>query len=375
MKPTNINTEKLIGIEFYSSNSDGIGGIIKKDKNDFKVVEDSDVERDEKGEHLCLIIEKEDLTTENVISILKKELNIDERFIGYAGNKDKNAITIQKISIHYSDEFLNKINTLSLDSKNVFKIIEKFRIKRKIRLGYLKGNFFDITVRKCKTNNIETIERIEKILNEISQNGVPNYFGIQRFGTNCDTHLYGKYLLMKEYEKLLEIMKKDNFLSKKIRNADTNTIKAVKNIPYFFLDIFIAGYQSYLFNKILSERVRKFGLEKMDSDFVNSKKEVVIPLIGYKSKFPTGEMGEIMEKVMEKEGITKEIFKHEIKFLSRKGDLRNINLNFKRFDYAVVSSDVRFKFWLEKGCYATVLMREFCKNEGEYRDLQEYSNM
>jgi len=293
-------------------------------------------------------------------------LHLDGRFVGYAGNKDKNATTTQKISIPYSDEILGKIKSLSNSN---FKILETFRVRRKIRLGYLNGNFFEIYIRDCNTDKVKTTERINKILEEISQSGVPNYFGVQRFGANYDTHIYGKYLVLREYEKLIEMLKKDNLFSRMIRNTNNDYLRTVKNMPYFFLDIFIAGYQSYLFNKILSERMRKFGLNKIEGDYVNSKQDVVLPIIGYKSKFPTGEMSEIMEGVMEKEGITKEIFKHEIKFLSRKGDLKKINLNFRDFSYEVTESkeaseksDVRFKFWLEKGNYATVLLREFCKN-------------
>ncbi len=370
MKPTTIENERAIGIEFYSSDTEGIWGIIKKDKNDFKVIEDSDVERDEKGEHLCIVVEKEYLTTENFIAILKQHLHLDGRFIGYAGNKDKNAITIQKISIPYSDEISKKIDELSnkLINNGKFKITEKFRIKRKIRLGYLNGNFFEIYVRNCNNVQSETTEKCNKILTEISNAGVPNYFGVQRFGANYDTHIYGRHLVLREYEKLLEMLKKDNLFGRMIKDTDDHK-KAVCSLPYFFLDIFIAGYQSYLFNKILSEKMKNFGLSRIESDYVNSKQDVVLPIIGYKSKFPTGETGEIINKVMEKEGITKEIFKHEIKFLSRKGDLRKVNLNFKEFGYEVTESkeasekkDVRFKFWLEKGNYATVLMREFCKN-------------
>jgi len=365
MRETTINEEKVVGIEFYSSNTKGIGGIIKKNEDDFKVIEDSDVEKDEYGEHLCLIVEKKGITTENMISIIGNELGIDKKFIGYAGNKDKNAITVQKISIPYSDKIFNKISKINTFSS--FKIIDRFRIKRKIRLGYLKGNFFEIYVRDCETGKKETQDIINKIFDEINKNGVPNYFGIQRFGTNINTHIYGKALIKREYEKFIEMMKTDNFFNKMInKNLEKNNLlKTIKSIPYSFLDIFIAGYQSYLFNKILSERMRKFGLEKIEGDFVNSKKEVVIPIIGYKSKFPNNEMKEIIEDVMEKEGIKKEDFKHEIKFLSRKGDLRKIKLNFKDFSYKVEENekiDVQFKFYLEKGCYATVLLREFCKN-------------
>lgn len=363
MRETDIKSEKSIGIEFYSSDTEGIGGIIKKNPGDFRVIEDSDVERDEKGKHLCIVVEKKGITTEKLISILKNHLHINEKYIGYAGNKDKNAVTIQKISIPYSDEISKKIDQQK-DFKD-FKIIDKFRIKRKIRIGYLKGNFFEIYVRNC--NNVqETTKRINKILAEISDAGVPNYFGVQRFGANCNTHIYGKYLILKKYDKFLKMLKKDGLFSRMIKD-EKDPIKAVRSLPHFFLDIFIAGYQGYLFNKILSERMKFFGLKRIEGDFVNSKQEVVLPIIGYKSKFPTGETGEIINKIMEEEGITKEIFKHEIKFLSRKGGLRKINLNFKDFSYEVIKSkepkcDVRFKFWLEKGNYATVLLREFCKN-------------
>ncbi|MFN3528113.1 MAG: tRNA pseudouridine(13) synthase TruD, partial [Candidatus Altarchaeaceae archaeon] len=64
------------------------------------------------------------------------------------------------------------------------------------------------------------------------------------------------------------------------------------------------------------------------------------------------------------EKIKKEDFKHEIKSLSFKGDFRKLFLNFENFNYEIINDNtVKFKFDLEKGGFATILLREFCKNK------------
>ncbi|MFN3527512.1 MAG: tRNA pseudouridine(13) synthase TruD, partial [Candidatus Altarchaeaceae archaeon] len=167
MIQTKIPEELNVWIKYYSTDTEGIGGKIKNFLDDFKVIENSEVERDENGQNICLVIEKRNINTEDVIKIISKELKINRKLIGFAGNKDKNSISIQKISLPYSKEIYSKIENINENFKitDKFRIIDKFRIKRKIRMGHLKGNSFEIIVRECK--NIKNIEEIRKELKNV----------------------------------------------------------------------------------------------------------------------------------------------------------------------------------------------------------------
>lgn len=363
MIESNVEFEKKIGIKFYSTNSEGIGGKIKENPESFRVIEDSKIERDEKGSHLCLVVRKTNLTTEELLRFFSKQFEVDLKLIGYAGNKDKNAVTIQKFSIPLP----LKHTVEEIPKSEKFEIIDSYPTNRKIRLGFLLGNYFEITVNSCTEENL--MEKIEKIKEEIFTYGIPNFFGNQRFGVNCNSHIMGKLLVKKQYDEFIEEISKDR--TRNLSNLINNLIKSnmqskdiIRKIPVYFLNLFVAAYQSYLFNLMVSERMRMYQNNYfIEGDFIKGK-QPAFPIIGYKSKFPTGEAGEIVNKVLEEEGIEKNEFKHEIKRLSHKGTLRKIYMNFKDVSYEIKNqNEVCFKFWLEKGSYATVFLREFCKNK------------
>lgn len=359
MIESSIEFDKNIGIKFYSTDGEGIGGKIKENSEGFRVTEDSEIERDENGSHLCLVVRKKNLNTEELLRFFSKEFEVDLKFIGYAGNKDKNAVTVQKFSIPLP--LKHAVEEIPKSEK--FEIIDSYTTNRKIRLGFLLGNYFEITVNGCAEENL--MEKIEKIKEEIFTCGIPNFFGNQRFGANCNSHIMGRLLVKKQYDEFIEEISKD-----RARNLD-NLIKSnmpskdiVRKIPVYFLNLFIAAYQSYLFNLMVSERMKRYQNDySIEGDFIKGK-QPAFPIVGYKSKFPSGEAGEIVNKVLEDEGIEKNEFKHEIKRLSYKGTLRKIDMNFKDFSYEIKNqNEVNFKFWLEKGSYATIFLREFCKNE------------
>ncbi len=193
--------------------------LFKQNKDDFVVTEVPLYEFSGLGEHLILKIRKKDLSTWDAVEIIANFLGCNRREIGYAGLKDKNAMTIQSISIHKKYE-----EKLKDFSHNNIKILEKTYHNNKIKIGHLKGNKFFIRLKRV---NLVDSRKIEQILGQIAILGMPNYFGTQRFGIEGNNYLKGK--------ELIEGKRKE-----KNRNLR---------------QMYINAYQSFLFNSWLSKRI------------------------------------------------------------------------------------------------------------------------
>jgi tRNA pseudouridine13 synthase len=209
-------------------NHSKIDVLFKQNKDDFVVTEVPLYDFSGEGEHLIIKIRKKDLATWDAIEILAKHLNCSSREFGYAGLKDKNAMTIQSLSIHKKyEEALD-----SFDNPNI-KILEKTYHNNKIKIGHLKGNKFFIRLKRV---NLVDARKIEQILGQIVTYGIPNYFGFQRFGIEGDNYKKGKDII-------------DGKLKEKRRNLK---------------QMYINSYQSYLFNNWLSKRI---GISKLVDAF------------------------------------------------------------------------------------------------------------
>ena len=193
--------------------------IFNSTARDFTVEEIPLYEFSGEGEHLVLKIRKKDMTTWDMLDVISNHIGITRRDIGYAGLKDKNAMTIQHISI--PAKFEEKLEAFSHEK---IKILSTNRHNNKIRVGHLKGNRFNIRLKKVL--GIQK-DKLDSVLKWIKANGVPNYFGNQRFGTDGNNWVDGKKLL-------------DGTL--KIRDKKKR-------------EFLIGSYQSYLFNNWLSKRM------------------------------------------------------------------------------------------------------------------------
>ena len=200
-------------------NHSKIDVVFKQSKDDFVVTELPLYDFSGEGEHLILKIRKKDLATWDAIEILAQHLNCSTREFGYAGLKDKNAMTIQSISIHRKfEEALN-----SFQHENI-KILEKTYHNNKIKVGHLKGNKFFIRLKRV---GLVEKRKIEEAISSIANYGIPNYFGFQRFGIEGDNYKKGKDII-------------DGKLKERNRNLK---------------QMYINAYQSFLFNKWLSKRI------------------------------------------------------------------------------------------------------------------------
>ncbi len=248
---------------FYSLGHSSIDFHFKQSPRDFVVEEIPLYEFSGEGEHLVLFVRKKNMSTLELVSILARYLGIQNKEIGYAGLKDKNAMTKQYMSIHKKHE-----EALENFEHADVKIVSKTYHNNKIKIGHLKGNRFYIKVKKV---NPTSAKKIDEALKNISDFGIPNFFGYQRFGTEGDNHIDG--------EKIAKGDKKER--NPKIRK------------------LLISAYQSHLFNLWLSRRleintlVQNFKVEELES-ILNMPNAEVAKLNSQKHPFKMIS-GDIME--------------------------------------------------------------------------------
>ena len=191
----------------------------RQNANDFVVKEIPLYEFSGEGEHLVLHIRKKNLSTFEMVGAVARYLGIKQKEIGYAGLKDKHALTYQYISLpkKYEEQMQN------FEHPNI-KILEATCHNNKIRIGHLKGNRFFIRVKKVSPTSAV---KINEALGTIKQMGMPNFFGYQRFGNDGNNHIRGELVAKGE---------------KKERNPKLRRL-------------LISAYQSHLFNLWLSKRI------------------------------------------------------------------------------------------------------------------------
>ncbi len=171
------------------------------------------------GEHLIILVRKKELTTWEMLDILSSHLGIRRREIGYAGLKDKHAMTMQYLSLPASHEA-----ALEGFAHPQIKILSTTRHTNKLRIGHLKGNRFSLRFKKVL--GVQQA-KLDSVLDWIEANGVPNYFGYQRFGRDGDNWREGQAIVEG---------------TRKVRDRKTR-------------EFLISAYQSYLFNNWLSRRI------------------------------------------------------------------------------------------------------------------------
>ena len=150
-------------------------GHIRQSASDFQVTEILDYELSGDGEHDYLWIEKQDANTAWVAENLAKHAAIRESDVGFAGRKDRNAVTRQWFSVRRPSGDGTDWNAFELPG---VQILEQARHTRKLRRGAHSGNKFRIAIRGVDAPAQAVNERLALI----REYGVPNYFGEQRFG-------------------------------------------------------------------------------------------------------------------------------------------------------------------------------------------------
>ena len=307
----------------YWTKSSGIKGVIKSEE-DFIVKEiihrkyfakyvTSGPVRKEKGKYNLFLLRKKGITTHHALKIISKKFGVSK--IGFAGLKDKHAIT---------EQYITMLNGNDFKERNI-ELIKVGTTDKMLSKGDLIGNEFTITLHDCKTKNLP------KIVEEINKKGVPNYFGPQRFGIRGDNHKIGKHIVKRNFEKALKM----------INRQYRKSYKELSQVGKERLKFFVNAYQSWLFNKMLAGYVKK---QKYFRGF--------LPLVGYYTKDA---------KIIKQISITRENFRiNELKF-SVKGGKRKAFIKTSIAYTIIIGNSAKLRFILPAGSYASVVLKEVCK--------------
>lgn len=177
-------------------NATAPGGRIKVRPEDFLVDELPLYEPSGEGEHLLISIQKRDMTHDELVKTVAHHFGIPPRDVGFAGRKDKRAITRQLLSVN-----LPRPEPAARLTHERLEVLWTARHRHKLRLGHLAGNRFVIRVRDVDPLQVPIVH---KRLQQIARLGMPNAFGPQRFGMRQDGHLLGAWCVLEKWDALVD---------------------------------------------------------------------------------------------------------------------------------------------------------------------------
>lgn len=198
-QPTDTSTH-VVPARYLTEGIDGTGGTLKERPDDFMVEELPLYQPAGEGEHLYLMVEKRGLTAMQMIGIIARHFDVPRRAIGYAGLKDKQAITRQVISVHLPGK---KPEDIPMLQHPRIAVLWADLHTNKLRRGHLAGNRFSIRVRNVKPTDARTALRV---LRELEAKGLPDRVGEQRFGFLANNHLIGRALYKRDLQSAADLL-------------------------------------------------------------------------------------------------------------------------------------------------------------------------
>lgn len=392
---------------YLTTDQPGIGGRLKVQPEDFLVEEIPLYTPSDKGQHVYIEIEKIGLSTYAAIKAIAQALNISSNAIGYAGLKDARAITRQTLSISgITPEAVAHLNLPNIT------ILSAKRHGNKLRVGHLAGNRFVIRVREVAPTVLPQAEAILKVLLE---QGVPNFFGEQRFGNRGNTDRLGELLIRQDVKEFAA-----EYLGRP-RPQEAQYVQAVRQLvdegrwaealqqwPGNLADerkavaavckangqpdiifkvlnprlksLFVSAFQSKLFNALLAQRLGRLGqLENGDVAYIHDKGACFIvedaqveqarsdrfeispsgPLFGLKTLGAQGEPGRREQEILAQHRLRPEDF--GLPGLKVRGGRRPYRFQVKGAK-TWWDDGLMISFELQPGAYATTVMAEIMKN-------------
>ncbi|PIN74337.1 hypothetical protein COV20_00230 [Candidatus Woesearchaeota archaeon CG10_big_fil_rev_8_21_14_0_10_45_16] len=332
---------------------------LKRLPEDFIVKEISNITIEEKGRYLYFLLRKKNRNTLDIVKQLAKVLNLKEKQVGFAGSKDKNAVTEQAISV----SGVGKEKVLGCHIENVELEFLGYG-NEPISLGGLKGNRFEIIVRDLDPVEVEEIGFIE------------NYFDEQRFSKNNKE--IGKNLVKKDFKAALELIGNSHSDQHLAKNSN-DLVGALKKISSRLLRMYLNAYQSYLWNETVKrhlersfKEVKKIKYSLGELVFVKEGKDqdMEIPLIGFSEIKTDSVIAGIIKEVMAEERLShRDFIIKQIPELTLEGEMRRVFVDVKEMSIGEFVKDdlnpgkmkVKVSFALPKGSYATMVIRKmFC---------------
>lgn len=330
-------------------------GLLRSKITDFKVFEQLPFEPCGEGEHLFIHLRKTGANTLFVARELAKYFKIKEQLVSYAGLKDRFAVTEQWFGVHVPGKQIYDLSDLTIEGVEV---LNYKRHNKKLRIGALTGNHFEITLRKTTE-----IDALKARWQAIVEHGVPNYFGEQRFGINGGN-----------IDKALALFSGTKVKDKKKRG------------------MYLSAARSHIFNAIINERITPTNDKQASFDRVQSGD--VAMLAGTQSVFKITDIDDdLLKRFIEKDidltapmwgagelmtqeqplALEQEIAEQHDEFcqglprFGLKQERRRIRLSISKTAINSQDDNVTLSFFLPAGSYATTVLRELL----QYQDMTE----
>jgi tRNA pseudouridine13 synthase len=387
----------------------GTGGVLRSWPEDFQVEELPLYPFTGDGEHVYFRVRKRGIDTFECVRRVAAATGTAERSFAYAGLKDGRAVTVQWMSASAAtEEQIRNVRAPKLE------ILEVTRHKNRLKLGHLRGNRFSLRIRGAEPGYRP---RVEAILDVLVRRGAPNFFGEQRFGTRLNSWKCGQAILRGDYDLFVKhllggpsVREKDPYLTEARRLFDEGKLQeAYKKMPirqriekkslhalirfedaeraYFAIpkrmrQMFLSSFQSYLFNRIVANRVQEIDrvregdlayLHRNGAVFLVEETETTqprcrafeispsAPVLGTKSILAQGKPGRNELEVLEEERVGPGDFdvggglNATGQRRSMRAPLRDVTLD------PLDETSYVLRFSLPPGTYATSVMREILK--------------
>lgn len=318
-------------------------GRLRSRPEDFQVTETVGFEPSGEGEHAFLYVEKRGMNTDWLARQLARFAGVKPVAVGYAGLKDRDAVTRQYFTVQLPGRESPDWGSLGLEG---VRVLEATRHHRKLQRGALRGNRFRLTVRKLSGDPSALHERLAAI----ARRGVPNYFGPQRFGRGGDN----------------------------LRQAERLFQGKAGRLPRAKRGMYLSAARSHLFNAVLGRRVAdgtwnrgldgeiyalegsraQFGPESPGAELDRRLGALDIhptgPMWGRGALAVSGESRALEMAVLE----SFPVFREGLEAFGLKQERRALRLRVGEPDISLDDDVATVSFTLPPGTYATVVLRE-----------------
>jgi len=334
----------------------GIGGKIRETLEDFVVEEIPIFHPIGKGEHLFVNLTWEGIGTRRLSQSLATLFGLGKKAVGYAGLKDVRSVSTQTFSL--------LLGQLSYDDiLNIHRVIEaRLLVKvnwirphsRKLRTGQLLGNKFSINITDISMDLKKALFRAREIARTLESLGVPNFYGPQRVDSK---NVLRGYEIIKGRLRVRDRWLRRFLVSSYIDYlCNLYLIKRLENGDFFRL------LQGDIVKKYSTGGM--FVVEDPDAELFRFKaKEIsfTAPIFGPRMWWAEKSSGELEKDIFEESGITLE----ELKKLGVRGT-RRLGRLLPEIAFRELDRGIRLNFFLPKGAYATIILREFMKSSARY---------
>ncbi len=302
------------------------------------------------GEHLFIHIRKTGANTAFVAKQLAKYFSVKESLVSYAGLKDRFAVTEQWFGVHVPGKQVYDLSDLDIEGVEV---LSYKRHNKKLRIGGLDGNRFEITLR-----DVTEVDELVRRWHVVSNYGVPNYFGEQRFGINGGN--IAQALSLFSGRKVNDKKKRGMYLSAArsliFNQVISQRIEQEKFETLMMGDVLmLAGTQSVF----LADNIDQSLIDR----HVNHDVDITAPMWG------AGELMTSKQALTFEESVAEQLpeFCQGLPRFGLKQERRRIRLVMKEPKIDIANNNVTLSFFLPAGAYATTIMRELIN----YTDMTE----